>query len=133
MLPFCGYNMGDYFQHWLDVGAGLSNPPPIFYVNWFAQDADGRFLWPGFGENSRVLKWIFERCAGTAGAEESPIGSLPTDLDTSGFDVDLAPLLNVDTTFWKKETDDIATYFKLFADHLPGPLSDEVARLRKSL
>lgn len=133
MLPFCGYNMGDYFQHWLDVGAGLSTPPPIFYVNWFAQDDDGKFLWPGFGENSRVLKWIFERCAGTAGAEESPIGSLPTDLDISGLDVDLAPLLTVDSEFWKKEADNIVEYFTLFVDHLPQALRDEVDRLRKSL
>ncbi len=132
MLPFCGYNMGDYFQHWLDVGAGLKEPPPIFYVNWFGQDADGKFVWPGFGENSRVLKWIFERCAGSAGAEESPIGSLPTDLDTSGLDVDLQPLLSVDSNFWKKEAENIADYFKLFADHLPQALRDEVDRLRKS-
>jgi phosphoenolpyruvate carboxykinase (GTP) len=131
MLPFCGYHMGDYFQHWLDMGATLSNPPPIFYVNWFNQDADGKFLWPGFGENSRVLKWIFERCEGTADALDTPIGSLPTTLDTTGLDVDLRPLLNVDSPFWKAEAEDIAEYFKLFGTHLPQALHDEIDRLRK--
>ena len=90
MLPFCGYNMGDYWQHWLNVGqkAG-ADLPKVFYVNWFRKSPDGRFIWPGFGENSRVLKWIFQRCEGTADAQQTPIGNLPTPgaIDTEGLKV----------------------------------------------
>jgi phosphoenolpyruvate carboxykinase (GTP) len=107
MLPFCGYNMADYFGHWLKVGSAAKpeNLPQIFFVNWFRRDTDGRFLWPGYGENSRVLKWVFERLDGTAGAVETPIGNLPvvSDLDTSGLKVDAADmntLLSLDTAGW---------------------------------
>ena len=102
MLPFCGYNMADYFAHWLDVGKTEgAELPKIFYVNWFRKDADGKFLWPGFGENSRVLKWVFERCAGTADAVDGPLGLVPTEgaIDTTGLDMsdeDLAAVLEVD-------------------------------------
>ena len=102
MLPFCGYNMADYFAHWLDIGKTEgAELPKIFYVNWFRKDADGKFIWPGFGENSRVLKWVFERCAGTADAVEGPLGLVPTEgaLDTAGLDMsdeDLAAVLEVD-------------------------------------
>ena len=102
MLPFCGYHMGDYFAHWLKMGEkGGAKMPKIFYVNWFRKNDDGKFMWPGYGENSRVLKWIFERCDGTAEAVDTPIGKMPTDgLDTEGLDVgaaDIEELLRVDS------------------------------------
>ncbi|MFC4532616.1 phosphoenolpyruvate carboxykinase (GTP) [Sphaerisporangium dianthi] len=132
MLPFCGYNMGDYFAHWLDVGkmAGPGGLPRIYYVNWFRKDSSGRFLWPGFGENSRVLKWIVERLNGEAGAVETPIGLLPSrgDLDTEGLDVaeaDLSALLSVDPEVWKREAALIPGHFATFGDHLPGQLWQE--------
>src|SRR2546427_3412327 len=109
MLPFCGYNMGDYFAHWLKIGATRgANLPRIYYVNWFRKDDKGKFLWPGYGENSRVLKWIFERCYGTVNAVDTPIGRLPRpeDLDTSGLDIPtavLTKLLSVDTEGWLGE------------------------------
>src|SRR4051812_7702847 len=118
MLPFCGYNMGDYFAHWLKVGASTdqSNLPAIFFVNWFRRDEDGRFLWPGYGENSRVLKWVFERVAGTAEARETAIGFLPTegDLDTDGLDVDpadMTELLSVDAAGWAAAIPQIRDHF----------------------
>ena len=95
MLPFCGYHMGDYFAHWLNLGAGAdaSKLPKIYYVNWFRQDKNGKFLWPGYGENSRVLKWIFERCDGKVHAKDTPIGRIPdvADLDTTGLDPEISP------------------------------------------
>ena len=109
MLPFCGYNMGDYFAHWLKIGEkGGDKLPKIFYVNWFRKSPEGKFLWPGFAENSRVLKWIFERCDGKAAAIDTPIGKVPTEdaLDTNGLDVDdsaLKELLRVDIEGWKAE------------------------------
>ena len=88
MLPFCGYNIGDYFRHWLATGPRLTNPPLIFHVNWFRKNAEGKFLWPGFGDNMRVLKWIIDRCEGRGGGEASPIGCVPRpeDLDLEGLD-----------------------------------------------
>ena len=130
MLPFCGYNMADYFDHWLTIGKSTdsSNLPKIFFVNWFRRDEDGRFLWPGFGENSRVLKWVFERVAGTADAVETPIGLLPTeaDLDTSGLDVsaeDMHELLSVDAAGWKAAVPQIRDHFAQFGDRLPAQLN----------
>src|SRR5215212_5279999 len=116
MLPFCGYSMGDYFQHWLDMGKRLTNPPLIFNVNWFRKSADGKFLWPGFGENMRVLKWMIDRCEGRADALKSPIGWLPSphDLDLDGLDIDhksVAELLCVDHEEWQKE---IAAHTEFF-------------------
>ena len=129
MLPFCGYNMGDYFAHWLKVGASTdaSNLPKIFFVNWFRRDEGGRYLWPGYGENSRVLKWIFERVTGTADAIETPIGYLPAqaDLDVAGLDVaaeDLEVLLSVDADGWTAAISQIRGHFAQFGDSLPDEL-----------
>ncbi|HWG28861.1 phosphoenolpyruvate carboxykinase (GTP) [Actinospica sp.] len=132
MLPFCGYNMGDYFAHWLEVGekADADKLPKIYYVNWFRKGADGSFLWPGFGENSRVLKWIIERLEGKADGEETPIGVVPRpeDLDLAGLD--LAPakldeLLGVDAETWRREADLIPAHFDRFGGHLPRELWQE--------
>ena len=108
MLPFCGYNIGDYFRHWLDIGKRLTNPPLIFNVNWFRKGVKGQFLWPGFGENMRVLKWIINRCEGTGGALKSPIGWLPSphDLDLAELDIDhkcVAEILGIDHEEWQRE------------------------------
>jgi phosphoenolpyruvate carboxykinase (GTP) len=132
MLPFCGYNMGDYFGHWLKIG-GMTDPeklPRIYAVNWFRKDGNGRFAWPGFGENSRVLKWITQRLAGDAAAQPTAIGNLPTpeSLDTDGLTVsaaDLALLLSVDTGTWQDEADHTREYFTMFGSHLPESLWDE--------
>ncbi|MFF3665160.1 phosphoenolpyruvate carboxykinase (GTP) [Microtetraspora malaysiensis] len=138
MLPFCGYNMGDYFAHWIEVGkkADPEKLPRIYYVNWFRKGADGRFLWPGFGENSRVLKWIVGRLNGEEEAVPSPIGNLPAALDAEGLDVsesDLAELLRVDPEVWREEAALVPSFFETFGDHLPKELWEEyrtlVARL----
>ena len=139
MLPFCGYHMGDYFQHWLDMGEkGGSAMPKIFYVNWFRKSADGKFLWPGYAENSRVLKWIFERCDGAADAVETPIGRLPAEgaLDLDGLDVpgeDLGELLRVDVEGWKGELPSIREHFSTFGDRLPAGLREELSALEQRL
>ncbi|HXZ79654.1 MAG TPA: phosphoenolpyruvate carboxykinase (GTP) [Terriglobales bacterium] len=140
MLPFCGYHMGDYFAHWLQIGikAQASKLPRIYYVNWFRQDANGRFLWPGYGENSRVLKWIFERCAGTANAEDTPIGRLPArgELDLDGLDVTaeaMEELLRVDVPGWLVEVPLIREHFAKFGNRLPEGLRNEVDRLEQRL
>ncbi|MEU8265677.1 phosphoenolpyruvate carboxykinase (GTP) [Sphaerisporangium sp. NPDC049002] len=132
MLPFCGYNMGDYFAHWLKIGetGDASRLPKLYYVNWFRKDASGRFLWPGFGENSRVLKWIVERLNGEAEAVETPIGLLPAEgaLDTEGLDVseaDMATLMSVDPEVWKEEAALIPEHFETFGTHMPKGLWDE--------
>jgi phosphoenolpyruvate carboxykinase (GTP) len=140
MLPFCGYNMADYFGHWLDVGAKgeASKLPKIFYVNWFRKDAEGRWLWPGYGENSRVLEWVFERVAGRAAAVETPIGYLPTPeaINVDGLDVsdaDLAELLRVDHDEWRAEVPLIREHFAQFGDRLPGALLEAVNDLERRL
>jgi len=140
MLPFCGYNMADYFAHWLSVGKNTDEDklPKIFFVNWFRRDEDGRFLWPGYGENSRVLKWVFERVAGTAGAVETPLGLLPNagDLDVEGLDVsadDLRTLLSVDTAGWQGAIPQIRTHFAQFGDKLPAQLGLALDRLEAGL
>jgi phosphoenolpyruvate carboxykinase (GTP) len=140
MLPFCGYNMGDYFRHWLDIGAkaDADKLPKIFFVNWFRRDADGRFLWPGFGENSRVLKWAFERVAGEAEAIDTAIGYLPAPgaLDISGLDVaddDLNAILSVDVEGWRAAIPQIEQHYARFGEHLPDALRDELAQLEKRL
>ncbi|MGO9785109.1 MAG: phosphoenolpyruvate carboxykinase (GTP) [Streptosporangiaceae bacterium] len=131
MLPFCGYDMGSYFAHWLKVGrtADAGTLPRIYFVNWFRKAENGKFLWPGYGENSRVLKWIFERQSGEAGAKQTPIGNVPTPeaLDTDGMDLaeaDLDVLLSVDTDVWKQEAALIREYFVTFGDRLPSRLWD---------
>jgi phosphoenolpyruvate carboxykinase (GTP) len=141
MLPFCGYNMADYFGHWLRIGAQASDPavlPRIFYVNWFRKAQDGRWLWPGYGDNSRVLEWIFERVAGRAEAVDTPIGRVPatdaidvTDLDVSA--ADMAELLAVDPADWRAEVPLIQEHYDRFGDQLPDVLRDELTALEKRL
>jgi phosphoenolpyruvate carboxykinase (GTP) len=139
MLPFCGYHMADYWQHWLDVGSRPgARMPRVYYVNWFRKGADGKFLWPGFGENSRVLAWIFRRGDGEAEAVDTPIGRLPTSgaLDLSGLD--LAPdaveqLLSVDSTAWRQELDLIKVHYARFGDRLPKALVEWLERLEQRL
>jgi phosphoenolpyruvate carboxykinase (GTP) len=140
MLPFCGYNMGDYFAHWLKIGASSdqSKLPKICYVNWFRQDKNGKYLWPGYGENSRVLKWIFDRCDGKVHAKETPIGLIPdvADLDTKGLDIkgsNVEELLSVDIEGWLAEVPLIKEHFAKFGDHLPKGLKDEVVALEQRL
>jgi phosphoenolpyruvate carboxykinase (GTP) len=131
MLPFCGYNMGDYFGYWLSIGQthDQAKLPKIFYVNWFRKNAEGKFVWPGFGENSRVLKWIIQRLDGEAAATWTPVGYLPApgSLDLDGLDItwaDLALLLTVDTAAWKLEVEHIPEFFRTFHRHLPDRLWD---------
>ncbi|MBC7374215.1 MAG: phosphoenolpyruvate carboxykinase (GTP), partial [Frankiales bacterium] len=144
MLPFCGYNMGDYMAHWLEIGktaeaAGNADKlPRLYYVNWFRKDESGKWLWPGFGENSRVLKWIVERLEGTAEGVRTPIGVLPTRaaLDTDGLDIsdrDLDLLLSVDTEVWKQEAALMPEYFGQFGAHLPQAINDEQQALVERL
>lgn len=138
MLPFCGYNMADYFRHWLRMGARSSKMPRIFHVNWFRTDASGRFLWPGFGENLRVLKWIIERVNGGGEAEETPIGYVPTPdaLDLDGLALSketLRELLRVDPHDWHREAEAIAEFFHQFGDRLPEELWHEHRRLLRRL
>ena len=139
MLPFCGYNMADYWGHWLKVGATKgAKLPKIFYVNWFRKDDNGKFMWPGFGENSRVLEWVFNRCEGTAEAVETPIGNLPT-LDALNFDgLDLddaarAQLLRVEVDGWLNEIPLINEYFDQYGDRVPQAFRDEVKQLQERL
>ena len=136
MIPFCGYNMADYFDHWLATESRLATPPRIFRVNWFRRDADGRFLWPGYGENVRVLKWMVERIRGTGRAEETPIGLVPAPgaLDTDGLDVAPAQLreaLRCDAGEWLQALDELGGFYKQFGPRLPAPISETLARTRR--
>ncbi|MCK4422756.1 MAG: phosphoenolpyruvate carboxykinase (GTP), partial [Candidatus Omnitrophica bacterium] len=140
MLPFCGYHMGDYFSHWLNLGAKSSEDklPKIFYVNWFRKSKDGKWLWPGFGDNSRVLKWVFERTEDTAEAVETSIGYLPTPeaIDTNGLDVsaeDMQELLSVNKEEWLKEAAAVREYYAKFGDKLPQELNQELDALEQRL
>jgi phosphoenolpyruvate carboxykinase (GTP) len=140
MVPFCGYNMGDYLGHWLYIGASAeaSKLPRLFYVNWFRKSPEGKWLWPGFGENSRVLAWIFERVAGTAEAVESPVGLLPAEgaINVDGLDVapeDMAELLRVDSEEWRAEVPSIEEHYANLGERLPVELRDELNALEKRL
>ncbi len=140
MRPFAGYNIGDYFAHWLEMGDKADDPqlPKLFWVNWFRKGADGRFLWPGFGENSRVLAWVLARLAGDGEATETAIGHVPTPgaIDTSGLvldDHDMANLLAVDTDEWRQELPRIEEHFALVGDHLPGALQNQLDDLKRRL
>jgi phosphoenolpyruvate carboxykinase (GTP) len=140
MLPFCGYHMADYFRHWLEIGerGDADKLPRIFYVNWFRKDASGRWLWPGFGENSRVLAWAFRRCDDAVEAEETPIGLLPAEgsLDVDGLDVseeDLAELLGMDAADWREELPSMHEHFAKFGDQLPAPLREQLNTLQERL
>ncbi|MDP9065782.1 MAG: phosphoenolpyruvate carboxykinase (GTP), partial [Pseudomonadota bacterium] len=133
MKPFAGYNFGDYWAHWIDVGTKLASPPPIFHVNWFRRDSGGKFLWPGFGENIRVLRWIIDRCTGTGGARSTAIGTVPDakDLDTAGMELApaaLAELLTVDPALWRPEFEGIEKYLQEFGERVPTALHEELAR-----
>ena len=140
MLPFCGYNMADYFKHWLQVGTKTeaSKLPQIFFVNWFRRDEDGRFMWPGYGENSRVLKWVFERLNGTAEADKTAIGYLPnaTSLDTTGMQIneaDLQAITSVDVDGWREAVPQIRDHYAAFGDRLPNELATALDALETSL
>ena len=139
MLPFCGYNMADYWGHWVSIGRQDNvQLPRIYYVNWFRKDDDGRFMWPGFGENSRVLKWIFERCDGTADAVDTPVGKLPNidGLDLDGLDLDseqVAALLRVEVDGWLAEIPLIESYYQNYGDRVPQELHEELASLKQKL
>ena len=140
MLPFCGYNMADYFKHWLQVGTKTeaSKLPQIFFVNWFRRDEDGRFMWPGYGENSRVLKWVFERLNGTAEADKTAIGYLPnaTSLDTTGMQIneaDLQAITSVDVDGWREAVPQIRDHYAAFGDRLPNELATALDALESSL
>ena len=139
MLPFCGYNMGDYFQHWLDMGAKLGDKAPkIFNVNWFRTDDEGNFVWPGFGDNMRVLNWIIDRCEGKADATETAIGYVPKpeDIDLTDLDMDmdtLKSILKVDKDVWEKEAAEIEEHYKKFGDKLPHELKEQLENLKANL
>jgi phosphoenolpyruvate carboxykinase (GTP) len=136
MLPFCGYNMADYFAHWLSLQPRLARPPRIFRVNWFRRDAEGRFLWPGYGENVRVLKWMVERIRGGARAEETPVGFVPAPgaLDLQGVNVPpdrLAQALRCDAGEWLAALDDLAEFYRGFGPRLPAAISETLADTRR--
>ena len=142
MLPFCGYNMADYWQHWIDIGAGLDEDkaPKIFNVNWFRKDDDGNFLWPGFGNNMRVLEWIIKRCEGKVDAEETAIGFVPKaeDINLEGIEDEvsedqLKEILSVDNSLWEDEAKGIEEFYAKFGDRLPKALSDELNTLKANL
>ena len=138
MRPFAGYNMGDYFKHWLEMGKKIPNAPKIFHVNWFRTDDEGHFIWPGFGDNMRVLLWILDRCAGVADAVETPIGFVPKaeDINIEGLDIDLdvmRELLTVDKASWAEDVENIKEFYKLVGDHVPAELHEELAALEARL
>jgi phosphoenolpyruvate carboxykinase (GTP) len=142
MLPFCGYNMADYFQHWLDMGKKIPHPPKIFHVNWFRKGADGKFLWPGYGENVRVLKWILERVEGRGDAKETPIGYVPTQTGLTLDGLKIAPealdeLFRVNADNWENDLADSREFLAKFGERLPAELRKEheavVSRFQKSV
>ncbi|MGH8743997.1 MAG: phosphoenolpyruvate carboxykinase domain-containing protein, partial [Burkholderiales bacterium] len=139
MLPFCGYHMGDYFRHWLKMGRAVAKPPKIFGVNWFRKGPDGKFIWPGFGENMRVLKWIVERCQGSAHAVENPLGMAPDyrDLEWQGLEEISAgkfqSLMSVDREAWQQELTSHDELFEKLKDRLPGELAARRASLQSGL
>ena len=138
MRPFVGYNMGDYFKHWLDMGKVIPNAPKIFHVNWFRTDDEGHFIWPGFGDNMRVLNWIIDRCEDKAEAVETPIGYVPVaeDINIEGLDITIdtiRDLLTVDVESWKEDVENIKEFYALVGDHVPAELYDELAALEARL
>jgi phosphoenolpyruvate carboxykinase (GTP) len=138
MLPFCGYNMGDYFGHWLEMGRRVAHPPKIFHVNWFRRGGDGKFLWPGYGENVRVLKWILDRTEGRASAVETVIGLVPSaeSLPLEGLPLsakNVQELLRVDAADWLAEHAAIEVFFEKFGKHLPEALREEHERFGQRL
>jgi phosphoenolpyruvate carboxykinase (GTP) len=138
MFPFCGYNMGDYFSHWLEMGKKTKKPPKIFHVNWFRVDEKGKFMWPGYCENLRIIEWILERCNDKIPAKRSPIGYIPRpgDIDITGLNLPkgtLQKLLNIDRREWKKEVKDIGQFFNKFNKRLPKEMFQEYRALEKRL
>jgi phosphoenolpyruvate carboxykinase (GTP) len=138
MLPFCGYNMGDYFAHWLEMGGKMAAPPKIFNVNWFRKDEEGKFLWPGFGENLRVLEWIISRCKNEVEAVKTPIGYLPheNDIDLTGLRIpreNMNKLLAISKADWKEEAEGVAEFFKTFGKDLPKEMTAELRALNRRL
>ena len=138
MRPFVGYDMGDYWQHWLNMGKVLTNAPKIFHVNWFRTDDEGHFIWPGFGDNMRVLMWILARCDGKVGAVETPIGYVPNveDIELEGLDITketLADLLSVDNELWLEDCKGIHDFYKQVGDRVPAELYEELAALEARL
>jgi phosphoenolpyruvate carboxykinase (GTP) len=138
MLPFCGYHMADYFEHWLTMGKKIANPPKIFNVNWFRTDDDGRFIWPGFGDNMRVLMWILDRCDGKAEAVETPIGYEPNpeDIETDGLSIDtdtVKDLLEIDPALWREEVVGIKEFYAKFGEKLPKALTAQLNALEQRL
>ena len=146
MLPFCGYHMGDYFQHWLDMGKKADNLPKIFNVNWFRLDEDGNFIWPGFGDNFRVLEWILARCDGTVDAKETEIGYVPyaEDISLEGMDYEIAPghpftkadlegILQVEKDYWKDDAASLEEFYAKLGDKLPQELRASLEQLKKNL
>ena len=140
MLPFCGYNMGDYLAHWLSFAQRTDRAklPKVFFVNWFLKNGSNKFLWPGYGENSRVLKWICERVDGAGKAQKTPIGNLPTPdaLDLSGLNLpaeNVKKLLAVNVADWKKEIVDVTANYAKFGNHLPKQLNEQLDNLRQRL
>ena len=130
MLPFCGYHMADYFRHWLEMGRKLTDPPRIFRVNWFRQNDEGKFMWPGFGENLRVLQWVIERCNGKGGAVETPVGFVPSagSIDLDGLDISfqtMEALTHVDKDEWFEELESQTEWFRQFGYNLPLEIWEE--------
>jgi phosphoenolpyruvate carboxykinase (GTP) len=138
MLPFCGYNMGDYFSNWIEVGKKLKNPPRIFRVNWFRTDEKGKFIWPGFGDNLRVLQWVLDRCAGKGKAIETPVGFVPAPdgIDRSGLNVSegvMTDLLTVDPTEWVEAIEGQEDFMKSYGSRMPRPMWDQHNELAKRI
>ena len=139
MRPFVGYDMGDYFAHWLNMGKKISNPPKIFHVNWFRTDDNGNFIWPGFGDNMRVLMWILERCENKLGACESPIGYLPNpkDICIEGLDnvtlETIQELLTVDKKSWLEDVENIKSFYAQVGERMPNELYNELEKLEERL
>lgn len=141
MLPFCGYNMGDYFAHWVEMGKNIKNPPKIFNVNWFRTDDDGKFIWPGFGDNMRVLLWILDRCADKADAAESPIGYLPkpedidiTGLESEGVDLEvMKDLLSVDKNLWKEDMANLKEFYNKIGERMPAEMLNQLSAFEDRL
>ena len=142
MLPFCGYNMADYFKHWIEIGKDLDpeKAPKIFNVNWFRKDDEGNFLWPGFGENLRVLDWIIDRCEGRVDAVETPIGYVPyaKDINLEGIEDEISyetleEILKVDNALWKEEAANIEEFYAQFGDRLPQELRDSLNKLKAAV
>ena len=138
MLPFCGYNMADYFAHYLKVGAGLAQPPKMFFVNWFRKDSEGKFMWPGFRDNSRVIKWMVDRIKGKVPARSTPVGLMPRleDLDMTGLSLPpgtMETLFEVNKAEWEKEAAGIEAFYAQFGDRLPQALKKRLAELKAGL